>query len=119
MSEIKIGEYVRTNEGYIGKLIEILPHVLNYYVIDCNRKVRHDHYYLYARDGFGFKHSFNIIDLIEEDDYVNGHLVSRIDNNITIWLETDTNLYKGIYEEDIKSILTKEQFQSIEYRLEE
>ena len=65
-----------------------------------------------------WKHSKNIIDLIKVGDYVNGHLVYRIDNNITIWLETKTNTYCGIYEKDIKSIVTKEMMASVEYRVE-
>lgn len=30
MSEIEVGEYVRTEEGYIGILIEYIPNALNY-----------------------------------------------------------------------------------------
>ena len=33
-NEIKVGEYVRTKEGYIGKLVEYIPDALNYLKID-------------------------------------------------------------------------------------
>lgn len=61
------------------------------------------------------KHSKNIIDLIQVGDYVNGKYVKEI------------NQYKDgksiialigiIDEEDIKSIVTKQQFESIEYKI--
>lgn len=63
------------------------------------------------------KHSPNIIDLIEAGDYVNGEPVEEIviatdEFEITTTTEYLTNV------EDIKSIVTKEQFASMEYRLE-
>ena len=66
------------------------------------------------------KASHNIMDLIEVGDYVNGLLVTRIcEDNET--KEKYINLYGSVSEweqEDIKSIVTKEQFESIEYSLE-
>lgn len=70
------------------------------------------------------KHSKNIIDLIEVGDYVNGILVTGKESTL---LYTEI---KGIdrsgyhipisqYGDGIKSIVTKEQFSSVEYRLEE
>lgn len=70
------------------------------------------------------KASHNITDLIEVGDYVNGKLVAKNKEVIT----TD-NIYIGRYlyekdnsliggEEDIKSIVTKEMFSSVEYRVE-
>ena len=64
------------------------------------------------------KASNNIIDLIEVGDYVNGYYVEDV-------LKTFVNVAVGsnyfqsptIYEKDIKSIVTKEQFSSMEYRL--
>ena len=50
---------------------------------------------------------------------MNGHRICRIDNNITIWLETENQLFCGIYEKDIKSILTKEQFEKYCYKVED
>ena len=66
------------------------------------------------------KASHNIMDLIEVGDYVNGLLVTRIcEDNET--KEKYINLYGSVSEweqEDSKSIVTKEQFESIKYSLE-
>lgn len=65
--------------------------------------------------------SYNIIDLIEVGDYVNGEKVIEIDNckgaMRELYLEGQ-NPEKdcGIYFEEIKSIVTREQFESMEYK---
>lgn len=66
------------------------------------------------------KASYNIIDILEEGDYVNGYYVEDV-------LKTFVNVAVGsnyfqsptIYEKDIKSIVTKEQFESMSYRIGE
>ena len=67
--EIEVGNYVRTEEGYIGKLVEYIPNALNYLKIDVGREIRHcdDTFdnFIYTRYGFKLKHSKNIIELIE------------------------------------------------------
>lgn len=70
------------------------------------------------------KHSFNIIDLIEERDYVNGIYA---ENNNGRYLETleccyqDSSLghieYIKIFPFEICSIVTKEQFRNVEYEV--
>ena len=74
------------------------------------------------------KSSPNIIDLIEVGDYINGHKVfddMRVDTDdygndfIEIGIEIDNMLNHYIREEDIKSIVTKEQFESMEYKIKE
>lgn len=72
------------------------------------------------------KHSKNIIDLIEVGDYVNGQLIENIHRK-----EKDRIYYEFLKNQDgsfevmemcelknIKSIVTKEKFASMEYRLE-
>lgn len=69
--------------------------------------------------------SYDIIDLIEVGDYVNGKLVAKNKEVITtdnIYIgrylyEKDNSLISG--EEDIKSIVTKEAFESMSYKVEE
>ena len=123
MSEIKIGEYVRTGDGYIGKLVEIIPKALNNLKIDIKREIRHcdnsvDNY-IYTRYGFQLKHSKNIIDLIEIGDYVNGKLIHYVLGNSK---NGETMICYGngkhFSNEQIKSIVTKEVFASGEYRVE-
>ena len=66
------------------------------------------------------KASYDIIDLIEVGDYVNGYYVEDV-------LKTFVNVAVGsnyfqsptIYEKDIKSIVTKEQIEQMEYRIGE
>ncbi len=64
------------------------------------------------------KASNNIIDLIEDGDYVNGGLVEmKQDNYIMVGFaeyEEPQKLYNG----DIKSIVTKEQFSAMEYKID-
>lgn len=114
MRDIKIGEYVRDTEGEIYKADKIF---LNH----ANVEVK--------------KHSFNIIDLIEEGDYVNGYKVLEIapsiyehTKRIMIYRNEKESFERWIYiqeydgkihtQDDIKSIVTKEMFQNIEYRVE-
>lgn len=72
------------------------------------------------------KSSKNIIDLIEEGDYVNGNKVIRIetssypeDKNVNIIVCCGNDDYYFYYNEDIKTILTKEQFESNCYKVED
>lgn len=108
MSEIEVGDYVRTNEGYITKMsseqfIKIM---------------------LEGKSVFGkaLKHSKNIIDLVEVGDYVNGNKVLAKERTIGIGVDTRVYLLLGnakiIHNEDIKTIITKEQMASIEYKVE-
>lgn len=112
--EIEVGEYVRTNNGYI------------FYI---DRKEKLDGLmFLDAQYGKIKQHSKNITDLIEVGDYVNGYKVVDIMENmetgeIHLEMTSDyTNEIIGdctIYNDDIKSIVTHEQFASIEYKVEE
>ena len=125
MEEIKVGEYVRTPEqGFIGKLVEVNKNVLNYYKIDVGREIHRingmSDNYIYSRDGFGLKHSSNIIDLIEVDDYVNGKkVIGKFYEESLKVLILDTRLNAKCRSKDIKTIVTKEKFESESYRLEE
>ena len=58
------------------------------------------------------KASYNIIDLIEVGDYVNGFPVIHKENDIL-----KCGLLVQFKENEIKSIVTKEQFEQMEYRL--
>lgn len=119
--KIKVGEYVRINKDYrilavgIGKVKRIVIDKKYVYVEMKEETLQGLPMQIDIKNIVN--HSKDIIDLIEVGDYVNGHLVYRIDNNTTIWIETETNLYCGIYESDIKTIVTKEQFKAMEYKI--
>lgn len=123
---IEVGEYVRTEDGNIGKLVEINKNYLNYYKIDVKKEIQHidtrDNY-IYTRDGFDLKHSKNIIDLIELKDIVEIQNLVGEDISFTFEIfneETMADFLKGIKDKEIKliSILTKEQYENNCYRLE-
>lgn len=124
MSEIKIGEYVRTREGYLGKLIAINEQDYNYLVVDTTREIRSDEYpatYLYLKNEDIVKHSKNIIDLIEVGDII--EVQTGLYNKYkTIIQDEDTlismqeSLKKFL---TIKVIVTHQQFEQIKYIVEE
>ena len=118
MEEIKVDEYVRTKEGQIIKVREktIIFNdddglFIDEYMLPYEQKV--------------VKHSSNIIDLIEVGDYVNGERVmcfrntDNCDYDIGTEYSDDFGEYFGLNKEDIKSIVTKEAFASVEYRIGE
>ena len=109
--EISEGMYVRTEKGEIKKVFQYDGQEDN--LIWCTLNS-----YATLKSSI-VKASYNIIDLIEVGDYVNGCLVTRI----CIDEETGKkylNMYGSISEwenEDIKSIVTKEMFDSIKYEV--
>lgn len=73
------------------------------------------------------KASYNIIDLIEVGDYVNGLKVTNVDGTYhgrkdkAIYCDycqdKETGKWTMIYDDEIKSIVTKEQFSQMEYKV--
>ena len=118
MEDIKVGDFVRTNTGIIGKIKRIeldkIDKSLKWYVFDKKRPDMNITDEVYINKPYIIKHSPNIIDLIEVGDYVNGIIVTQsyIDNIKHIAPEIKENNY------GIKSIVTKEMFSSVEYRVE-
>ena len=65
------------------------------------------------------KASYNIIDIIEVGDYVNGHRVEEI-NFEDEEIFTDSEYYCGVVEFcNIKSVITHEQMEQMAYKVEE
>ena len=110
--KLEVGMYVRTKRG-IRKIDHINPRkTINMFYYKLNDD--------YEYGVFGLKDiikaSHNIIDLIEKGDYVNGEKVI-LKNDGYIEIGT-TNDYIGFNnEEHVKSIVTKEQFESMSYKL--
>lgn len=116
MEEIKVGEYIRDKDGII---IKVQGKMGNEYII---KPFKGKMYILTEKQLVKdiVKHSFNIIDLIEVGDYVNGCRVikivtSEIKEHCSYIKCINDNVFK---ESEIKSIVTKEQFKSVEYNLE-
>lgn len=127
--EIKVGEYIRSLvNGRIYKILEVSdlieePNVKYYKTGNLTG--------FCSTELYNVKHSFNIIDLIECGDYVNGKKIDAIlDGGFksegvaerVLCFEIDFPIEKGLrayHNHDIKSIVTKEQFKSIEYTIHE
>ena len=117
--KLEVGMYVRDIKGRIdkiigfkGALIEFEKDLMGGY-IDCNDFT---------------KASFNIIDLIEVGNYVNGSKVIKIENVenypdlLNVKIEKSDfryGVYETIFEKDIKSVITKEQFEQMAYKVGE
>ena len=117
--KLEVGMYVRTEYG-ISKIENISPNEYD---------KEHDYIELknFVFDGLDtqaffttdkiLKASHNIIDLIEVGDYVNGDRVTQVTSRyVEVCYGRDSCDF--INEEDIKSIVTKEQFESMKYSLE-
>ena len=120
--ELKVGMYIRyipTQGEYtqkISKIIEKENRTLDYlYKLDNEKKlVGSDHF-----DDI-WEASHNIIDLIEVGDYVNGYKVSDVDKGkYSVFIEEPKDyVWQCLWNNDIKSIVTKEQFESMSYKVE-
>lgn len=109
--EIKENEFIRTKTGKIDKVINN-----NYYMsqyIECEKRIVEKENIV--------KHSKNIIDLIEVGDFVNGMKVNdiskiqRFNKPIQKCLWANINDGYDIINEEIKTILTKEQMEANQY----
>ena len=122
MEEIKIGEYVRTTYNTIEKIIKVEENK-TYIGVETDRS-----YYSFSwLKAHIVKHSSNIKDLIQAGDIVIYTINCKIADIDIVKEHTDARtlektLRVGLYsleQVDIKKILTKEQFESESYRLEE
>lgn len=124
--KLEIGMYVRTKRGQIGKIITIGEYNI---AIEFN-KMWQD---IILKENI-IKASLNIIDLIEVGDYVNGERVVKIYEKGDVYnkyvftktiIETDNDNYETIPHDhlysncDIRSIVTKEHFEQIAYKVGE
>lgn len=121
MEELKIGQYIRTKKGRIAKITTINEIKYTYHTAKARNRIKfvgQKRTLINGRYEFEDikKHSPNIIDLIEEGDYVNGVYVRAT------YLEGKKHYIKleglehiRVYENDIKNIVTHESFNSIKY----
>lgn len=107
--EIKVGEYIRTKNGIIGKVFDEDSIGENGVCIDTTYLDEWGDETDFVKYEDIKSHSFNIVNLIEEGDYVNGEEIVKKEKH---WLETSYNV---IREDHIKSIVTKELFKLEEY----
>ena len=117
--ELRENMYIRTKDGIIAKVD---------YIDDNTIFFDKELYRIYG-DSIDFlekddleriiKASYNIIDILEVGDYVNGHRVEEIDfENEEIF--TDSEYYCGVVEFcNIKSVITHEQMEQMAYKVVE
>ena len=119
--KLEVGMYVRTKAGMIAKIIDkrdvsgsLHREEIVFILDNGNRLALHSQKVVKA--------SHNIIDLIEVGDYVNGYpvyeTIEHPDNTRAIVIADDNKSI--IWEESsqyIKSIVTKEQFESMKYEV--
>lgn len=121
--KLKEGMYVRTKQGTIEKVIKRYD-TPSGCKIEVNEDFRFKHYeHSYIKHIKNASH--NIIDLIEEGDYVNGCLVldfETLQNREKAIIVNALDSYgwgQGVIPvHEIKSIVTKEQLDSIKYEVE-
>ena len=122
--KLEVGMYVRAKRGYICKIINIndFREPTMKYAVEASYLKD----IMFIGDDDISKASHNIIDLIEVGDYVNGEQVRYIEEDTdyrVLAIDEDYTYIIAGYDCDgftrpIKSIVTKEQFESIEYSLE-
>ena len=119
--KLEVGMYVRTKWGYICELININDFREPAYKYGVEANYLRDIMFIGVEDIL--KASYNIIDLIEVGDYVNGkEIIKKFDNEFGKYLLYGSNdgnhqLVITIYEDEIKSIVTKEQFEAMKYEI--
>lgn len=114
--KLEVGMYVRTLDG-ISKVIEVRDsNVVGRFVNEDGN--------IYFMNEIMCAPSFNVIDLVEEGDYVNSMKVNNIaieDGLIYLHMDADECLHETtmLTGDNIESIVTKEQFGEIKYRVGE
>ena len=114
--EIEVGEFVRTNKGNIGQVIDIFQgHCVAKYHIEFKGNVKVKRQYLSTNTIVN--HNKIISEIIEVGDYVNGKLIHKIEKGPNYCYLYYGNC-KTFVNYQIKTIVTKEQMASIEYKVE-
>ena len=125
--KLEVGMYVRTKYGIAKYIKDLVTRETIYRLID--KKIVYDNVEDWEDcllDNEISKASYNIIDLIEVGDYVNGHRVLEIfkdrikfgEDSLVLARKSNYDNYY-LYIEEIKSIVTKEQFESMQYKVVE
>lgn len=112
--KLEAGQFVRTKDGEIHKIKSI------------------DDEYIEYENGFGIpyelkeyivKASYNIIDILEVGDYVNGCYIQEIkslkDNVMICMLDSDYECVSTITNKEIETIVTHEQMEQMAYKVVE
>lgn len=114
---MEVNDYVRTEWGDIEKIIKIDNENI---IVNIEEDEEERTYCKMCYKNEIKKSSPNIIDILEVGDYVNGYLVIEKDiNNELRYIDLKDRNMKYVKYLDIKSIVTKEMFSSIEYEVKQ
>lgn len=120
---MKVGDYVRTKKrGFQYPQIAQIKSMSkdsgykNQYFIELDHNLLPDMEYKIYKEDID-KSSTDIKELLMVGDYVNGYKVINCDE-YEIYVDTQ-DFNEVLYESDIKSVVTKEAFESIEYKIGE
>ena len=113
--KLEVGQFVRTKDGYISQ----------YKYYDTTNAYMEKLLCIPLSNGtFAniediVKASYNIIDILEVGDYVNGKKIYSL--GLTIGILNTINFEDGTFTiaEDIKSVITHEQMEQMEYKVGE
>lgn len=132
MKDIEVGDYVRTRRGEIFKILTKIKTTYGFCGLTDSSNKKYSTY-TYGKGncidnnikGKIVKHSKNIIDLIEPGDFVNNYIVLDVMEDLQtgeIHLEMPSSYPKEgsctIYNNEIETILTKEQYMQNCYTVE-
>lgn len=115
--KLKVGQFARTKLGTIGKIEN------NFFYIKL--RLKKGNYITIEKDDIA-KVGYNIIDILEKGDYVNGYIVEEIKRGYDgkIWIDNGTRGHDegGEYtiwkrNEDIKTVITHEQMKQMVYKV--
>lgn len=128
--KLEVGQFVRTKDGTIGKIIaiDLAKPRQEKYPNHPSKKHWRDKILISCHKGWRttqniIKASYNIIDILEEGDYVNGCYIQEIkslkDNVMVCMLDSDYEFLSKITNNEIETIVTKEQMEQMEYKIGE
>lgn len=115
--KLEVGMYVRHKPLLSSKYVKINK------IKEIEEKENCLHIWLEDKDliteKYLIKASYNIIDILEVGDYVNGKKIYSL--GLTIGILNTINFEDGTFTiaEDIKSVITHEQMEQIAYKVEE
>lgn len=125
--KLEVGMYVRTKWGDIRKIERIWNDTdFNVDKTYYNYNIEEDTLGCVLNEDIIKEPSFNIIDLIEAEDYVNGSKVIKIENVenypdlSSVKIEKSDfryGVYETVFEKDIKAIVTHEQMEQMAYKV--
>lgn len=126
--KLEVGKWCRTKKGTIFKIIggnvDMWEIDIDYsYLSKCENEDYNSYAYNKNNSLFEYlvvKTSYNIIDILEKGDYVNGLRVNKIVDGKPIHEDYNDPFYSfGWENDDIKTVITHEQMEQMEYKVGE